>query len=152
MLCEAAICYTGDINDEKRDKYSLKYYVEKAKEVEKMGAHILAIKDMAGLCKPLAARKLITALKEELLSALHRLREQLWLKPLMICLLSVMAVYVAELTDGKIRADWVPEISVDSLKALLQDKARTLEDKDIQQVITSVVQALGEEFNATLRD
>jgi pyruvate carboxylase len=58
VLCEAAICYTGDINDEKRDKYSLEYYINKAKEVERMGAHILAIKDMAGLCKPLAARKL----------------------------------------------------------------------------------------------
>ncbi|MCL4159723.1 UNVERIFIED_CONTAM: hypothetical protein GTU68_011220, partial [Idotea baltica] len=51
-ICEAAVCYTGDINDPKRDKYSLKYYVAKAKELEKMGAHILAIKDMAGLCRP----------------------------------------------------------------------------------------------------
>src|SRR5690606_7355094 len=50
-LCEAAICYTGDIDDPKRDKYSLKYYIAKAKELEKMGAHILAIKDMAGLCR-----------------------------------------------------------------------------------------------------
>jgi pyruvate carboxylase len=71
VLCEAAICYTGDINDEKRDKYSLKYYVEKAREVERMGAHILAIKDMAGLCKPLAARKLVTALKQEIGIPIH---------------------------------------------------------------------------------
>ncbi|MEI7955657.1 MAG: pyruvate carboxylase, partial [Verrucomicrobiota bacterium] len=71
VLCEAAICYTGDINDEKRDKYSLQYYVEKAKEVERMGAHILAIKDMAGLCKPLAAHKLITALKQEIQIPIH---------------------------------------------------------------------------------
>ena len=71
VLCEAAICYTGDINDEKRDKYSLQYYVAKAKEVERMGAHILAIKDMAGLCKPLAARKLITALKQEIQIPIH---------------------------------------------------------------------------------
>ncbi len=48
-ICEAAICYTGDILDPKRDKYSLKYYVKMAKELERMGAHILAIKDMAGL-------------------------------------------------------------------------------------------------------
>jgi pyruvate carboxylase len=48
-ICEAAVCYTGDIDDPKRDKYSLKYYIAKAKELEKMGAHILAIKDMAGL-------------------------------------------------------------------------------------------------------
>jgi pyruvate carboxylase len=71
VLCEAAICYTGDINDEKRDKYSLEYYIRKAKEVERMGAHILAIKDMAGLCKPLAARKLITALKQEIGIPIH---------------------------------------------------------------------------------
>ncbi|MDB6076410.1 MAG: cfiB, partial [Akkermansiaceae bacterium] len=70
-LCEAAICYTGDITDPKRDKFSLKYYVAKAKELEKMGAHILAIKDMAGLCKPDAARKLVTALKQEIGIPLH---------------------------------------------------------------------------------
>ena len=50
-LCEAAICYTGDILDPARQKYSLRYYVRKAKELESMGAHILAIKDMAGLCQ-----------------------------------------------------------------------------------------------------
>ena len=70
-LCEAAICYTGDITDEKRDKYSLKYYVEKAKELERMGAHILAIKDMAGLCKPHAAWKLVSALKQEIGIPIH---------------------------------------------------------------------------------
>ena len=52
-VCEAAICYTGDILDPNRAKYSLKYYVKLAKELEKMGAHFLAIKDMAGLCRPL---------------------------------------------------------------------------------------------------
>ena len=70
-ICEAAICYTGDILDERRDKYSLKYYVSLAKELEKMGAHFLAIKDMAGLCRPLAARKLVKALKEELGIPVH---------------------------------------------------------------------------------
>ena len=48
-VCEAAICYTGDILDPKRQKYSLEYYVRMAKELESMGAHILGIKDMAGL-------------------------------------------------------------------------------------------------------
>jgi pyruvate carboxylase len=70
-LCEAAICYTGDILDSKRDKFSLKYYVAKAKEVEKMGAHILAIKDMAGLCKPQAAYDLVSALKQEISIPIH---------------------------------------------------------------------------------
>jgi pyruvate carboxylase len=64
MLCETAICYTSDIHDNSR-RYNLKYYVEMAKQLEKAGANILAIKDMAGICKPNAARELIRALKEE---------------------------------------------------------------------------------------
>ena len=71
VLCEAAICYTGDILDEKRTKFSLKYYIEKAKELERMGAHILAIKDMAGLCKPMAAYQLVKALKQEIGIPIH---------------------------------------------------------------------------------
>tara|TARA_B100000925_G_scaffold291434_1_gene279473 strand:- start:1538 stop:5017 length:3480 start_codon:yes stop_codon:yes gene_type:complete len=70
-VCEAAVCYTGDIDDPKRDKYSLKYYINKAKELEKMGAHILAIKDMAGLCRPSAATKLFSALREEIGMPIH---------------------------------------------------------------------------------
>jgi len=70
-LCEAAICYTGDILDPNRTKYDLKYYVNLAKELEKMGAHILAIKDMAGLCKPYAAEKLVKALKQEIGIPIH---------------------------------------------------------------------------------
>ncbi len=70
-VAEAAICYTGDILDPKRDKYPLTYYVKMAKELEKMGAHILAIKDMAGLCKPYAAEKLVKALKQEVGLPIH---------------------------------------------------------------------------------
>ena len=70
-ICEAAICYTGDILDPKRDKYSLKYYVRLAKELEKMGTHILGIKDMAGLLRPYAAYKLVKALKEEVAFPIH---------------------------------------------------------------------------------
>ena len=70
-ICEAAICYTGDITDPKRDKYPLEYYLNMAKELEKMGAHILAIKDMAGLLKPLAAYKLVKALKENIGIPVH---------------------------------------------------------------------------------
>jgi pyruvate carboxylase len=70
-ICEAAICYTGNILDPKRDKYDLKYYVKLAKELEKMGAHILAIKDMAGLCRPYAAYKLVKALKQEIGIPIH---------------------------------------------------------------------------------
>jgi len=70
-ICEGAICYTGNILDPQRAKYSLKYYLKLAKELEKMGAHILAIKDMAGLCKPAAAHALVKALKEEIGIPIH---------------------------------------------------------------------------------
>jgi pyruvate carboxylase len=70
-ICEAAICYTGDIHDPSRSKYSLDYYIKLAKELERMGAHILAIKDMAGLCKPAAAYDLVKALKQEVGMPIH---------------------------------------------------------------------------------
>ena len=70
-LCEAAMCYTGDLLDPSRTKYDLKYYVALAKELEATGAHILGIKDMAGLCKPEAARRLVTALKDEIGIPIH---------------------------------------------------------------------------------
>lgn len=70
-IAEVCVCYTGDILDISRDRYTLKYYIEKAKEIEKMGAHILAIKDMSALLKPYAAVKLIKALKEEISLPIH---------------------------------------------------------------------------------
>lgn len=63
-LAEACFCYTGDIMDPARQKYSLKYYTDLAKEMEKAGANIIAIKDMAGLLKPEAAYALVSALKD----------------------------------------------------------------------------------------
>jgi pyruvate carboxylase len=68
---ETAVCYTGDILDPKRDKFTLKYYVDLARELERRGAHSLAIKDMAGLLKPYAAKKLIGTLKQELSIPIH---------------------------------------------------------------------------------
>jgi pyruvate carboxylase len=70
-ICEPAICYSGDILDPARSKYDLAYYVELAKELEKLGAHILAIKDMAGLCKPYAAELLVKTLKQEIGIPIH---------------------------------------------------------------------------------
>jgi pyruvate carboxylase len=70
-LCEAAICYTGDILNPTRTKYDLKYYVNLAKELEKLGTHILGIKDMAGLLKPHAARQLVRALRQEIGIPIH---------------------------------------------------------------------------------
>ena len=70
-LCEAAICYTGDILDPERAKYDLKYYVSLAKELEAAGAHIIAVKDMAGLLKPAAAKVLFRTLREETELPIH---------------------------------------------------------------------------------
>jgi len=70
-LCEAAICYTGDLFDTRRPKFDLKYYVRMARELEKAGAHVLAIKDMAGVCRPRAAATLVKALREEVGLPLH---------------------------------------------------------------------------------
>ncbi|WP_062805347.1 pyruvate carboxylase [Enterococcus pernyi] len=62
-IAEATICYTGDINDPSRAKYNVQYYKDMAKELEQLGAHLIAIKDMAGLLKPQAAYRLISELK-----------------------------------------------------------------------------------------
>jgi pyruvate carboxylase len=70
-LCEAAICYTGDILDPGRSKYDLGYYVGLARELEARGANLIAVKDMAGLCKPVAAERLIKALRDEIGVPIH---------------------------------------------------------------------------------
>lgn len=70
-VAEACICYTGDLLDDRKEKYNLSYYVRMAKELEKRGTHILGIKDMSGLLKPMAASKLVTALKQEVSIPIH---------------------------------------------------------------------------------
>ena len=70
-LAEAAICYTGDLLNPDNQKYTLQYYLDMAKQLEDEGAHILAIKDMAGLLKPYAAETLITALKKTVDLPIH---------------------------------------------------------------------------------
>ena len=70
-LLEATMCYTGDILDPSKDKYTLKYYVDLAKELEHRGAHMLAVKDMSGLLKPYAAKKLVSTLKQEIGIPIH---------------------------------------------------------------------------------
>ncbi|MCU9840573.1 pyruvate carboxylase [Ruegeria sp. WL0004] len=70
-ICEGTICYTGDILNPERAKYDLKYYVAMGKELRSAGAHVLGLKDMAGLLKPAAARVLIRALKEEVGLPIH---------------------------------------------------------------------------------
>jgi pyruvate carboxylase len=70
-LCEAAICYTGNLTNPRETKYDLNYYVGLAKELRGMGAHVLAIKDMGGLCQPRAAAALVKALKDEVGLPVH---------------------------------------------------------------------------------
>ena len=70
-ICEAAICYTGDIYDPARAKYDLKYYVKMGQDLKAAGAHVLGLKDMAGLLKPAQARALISALKQDVGLPIH---------------------------------------------------------------------------------
>ncbi|MCL2036589.1 MAG: pyruvate carboxylase [Oscillospiraceae bacterium] len=70
-VANVTICYTGNILDQKRDKYDLKYYVDLAHEIQKRGAHILTIKDMSGLLRPYAAKKLVRALKDSVDIPIH---------------------------------------------------------------------------------
>src|SRR6202166_1201540 len=70
-LCEAALCYTGNLTNPRETKYDLNYYIKLGKQLQAMGAHVLAIKDMGGLCQPHAASALVRALKQEIGLPLH---------------------------------------------------------------------------------
>jgi pyruvate carboxylase len=70
-IAEVAMCYTGDIQDKSRTKYTLGYYKQFAKDIENSGAHILAIKDMSGLLKPMAAYELVSELKQTINIPIH---------------------------------------------------------------------------------
>jgi pyruvate carboxylase len=70
-VCEGTICYTGDLLDPARSKYDLKYYLDRAKELKAAGAHVLGLKDMAGLMKPASAKVLIKTLKQEIGLPIH---------------------------------------------------------------------------------
>jgi pyruvate carboxylase len=70
-LCEAAICYSGNLSDPHEKKYTLDYYLRLARELKSAGAHVLGVKDMAGLCRPRAAHTLVSALKQEIGLPVH---------------------------------------------------------------------------------
>jgi pyruvate carboxylase len=70
-LCEASMCYTADLFDPSRPKFGLNYYLQLARQIERTGAHILCVKDMAGVCRPRAARELVRALKQEVGMPIH---------------------------------------------------------------------------------
>ncbi|MFM8557795.1 MAG: pyruvate carboxylase, partial [Betaproteobacteria bacterium] len=64
-LCEGSICYTADLFDRARFKYDLKYYLDIGRKLREAGVHVIGVKDMAGVCRPRAARELVHALREE---------------------------------------------------------------------------------------
>jgi pyruvate carboxylase len=70
-LCETAICYTGNLSDPRESKYTLRYYLDIARDLKAAGAHVIGVKDMAGLCRPRAAFTLVKALKEEIGLPIH---------------------------------------------------------------------------------
>ncbi len=70
-LCETAICYTGNLSDPRESKYTLRYYLGIARDLKAAGAHVIGVKDMAGLCQPRAAFTLVKALKEEIGLPVH---------------------------------------------------------------------------------
>ncbi|MDX1739306.1 MAG: pyruvate carboxylase, partial [Alphaproteobacteria bacterium] len=70
-ICEGTICYSGDMLAKNNNKYDLAYYVDMAKQLEKAGAHIIGIKDMAGVAKPAAISKLVSELKQEIGLPIH---------------------------------------------------------------------------------
>jgi pyruvate carboxylase len=70
-LCEAAICYSGNLSDPREKKYTLDYYLKLARELRDAGTHVLGIKDMGGQCRPEAARVLVKALKDEIGLPIH---------------------------------------------------------------------------------
>ena len=70
-ISEGSICYTNDVSDPSEQKYTLKYYISLVKELEKLGVNFIAIKDMAGLCKPDSARLLVREIKNSTNLPIH---------------------------------------------------------------------------------
>ena len=126
-IAEAAICYTGDLFDPKRSKYNIKYYVNMAKQLEKAGANILAIKDMAGLLRPYAARKLIASLKEEIGIPIHfHTHDTAGIQEASILFASESGVDIADVCFGAM-SGLTSQPNLESLVAALQRQERDTE-------------------------
>ncbi|MDR1132074.1 MAG: pyruvate carboxylase [Oscillospiraceae bacterium] len=123
-VCEAAICYTGDILDPSRDKYTLDYYVRMAGELEKRGAHILAIKDMSGLLKPYAAKKLVKALKDEIGLPIHLHTHDISGNQVAACLMAAEAGVDIVDTAISSMSSLTSQPSMNALAAALEGNAR----------------------------
>ncbi len=123
-ICQATMCYTGDILDPKRDRYTLKYYVNLARELERRGAHMLAIKDMSGLLKPYAAKKLISTLKQEIGIPIQLHTHNTTGNQIATCLLAAEAgVDVVDLAIGSL-SSLTSQPSMNSLVEALRDSER----------------------------
>jgi pyruvate carboxylase len=123
-LAEAAICYTGDILDARRQRYSLKYYIQLARELEKRGASILGIKDMAGLCKPYATQLLVKKLKEELGIPVHfHTHDTSGVQAASILKASEAGVDAVDLAIASM-SGCTSQVNLNSIAAVLQGQAR----------------------------
>ncbi len=123
-ICQATMCYTGDILDPQRDRYTLEYYVNFAKELERRGAHMLAIKDMSGLLKPYGAKKLISTLKQEIGIPIQLHTHNTTGNQIATCLLAAEAgVDVVDLAIGSM-SSLTSQPSMNSLVSALQGQER----------------------------
>ncbi len=123
-VCEGTLCYTGNILDPKRDKFPLEYYVRLARELESMGAHTLAIKDMAGLCRPFAAKKLVETLKEEIGIPVHfHTHDTAGVQTASILEASAAGVDIVDLAFASMSGS-TSQPNLDSITAALKDSDR----------------------------
>ncbi|GLI54867.1 pyruvate carboxylase [Propionigenium maris DSM 9537] len=135
-IAEACICYTGDILDHKKGKYSLEYYIEKAKEIEKTGAHILGIKDMSALLKPYAAYQLVKALKENISIPIHLHTHDTTGNGVATCLMAAEAGVDIVDTSFDSMSGLTSQPSLNSIVAALENTGRDtgIDLDDIQQI------------------
>ena len=147
-LCEASICYTGDILDPKRDKYTVRYYIDMAKELEKRGAHLLAIKDMSGLLKPYAAKELVSALKQEIGIPVHLHTHDTSGNQVAACLLAAEAgVDIVDLAISSMSSS-TSQPSLNSVVAALKGQERdTGLDLEQLQYLTDYWQDVRERYD-----
>ncbi|MDO5695749.1 MAG: pyruvate carboxylase [Eubacteriales bacterium] len=123
-VAEGTMCYTGDILDSSRTKYDLKYYINKAKEIEKTGCHILGIKDMSALLKPYAAYTLIKALKEEIGIPIHLHTHDTTGNGVATCIMACEAGVDIVDTAFNSMSGLTSQPALNSVVAALQDTAR----------------------------
>lgn len=134
-IAEGAICYTGNILD-KNSRYGIDYYIKKAIELEKMGCHILGIKDMSGLLKPFAAYKLITELKKNISIPIHLHTHDSTGNAVASCIMAAQAGVDIIDTAYNSMSGQTSQPSMNAVVAALQDTDRDtkLSMKDIEEI------------------